>query len=542
MEITDRSEFIKEFTKQANVLTPGPEELRKMAERCGIKTERGNYSFSTTVRNRSAPLTVYIGGTQVKQSSLTKRQEEIIRNAPSTIKKLYEYMKTAPFVYVRRTMGQNPLFSPRCALYVSIQRPDSVRLPYMWSKTMFEDEVGKGPIFNIIYIPEWQEADRQILVFPDEGVTYILGTDYLGEAKKGFLRLAMYHAKKQGLLGLHAGSKIIKAKDKKGKLKRYGMILFGLTATGKTTHACHDHELTGEGEGIEVVQDDVIFWREDGSALGSENGPYIKTEGLNKDIQPILYHAVNQKDAVLENVFVDHVGKIVFDDLTLTGNGRAVVTRKDLLGKASKSIDLPPIKELDGLIVAFITRRNTVLPIASKLDPEQAVAAFMLGESTESSGGDPKRAGESVRVVGTNPFMIGDEAEEGNIFYKFVKKNPKTQCYLLNTGGVGEIIEETEDGVKVVKQKVTRVEIPEMAAIIRGIARGTIEWVKEPYFNTMVPKEVEGIDMKRFDLSNFYSPEQIEIYINRLKKERLEYLKGFENLDPKVVDAVRNRG
>lgn len=91
----------------------------------------------------------------------------------------------------------------------------------------------------------------------------------------------------------------------------------------------------------------------------------------------------------------------------------------------------------------FITRRNTIVPIVSKLTPEQA-AAFMLGESIETTASDPCRAGESVRVVGTNPFIIGDETKEGHIFYRLLKRNgDKIQCYLLNTGGVGEIIEET---------------------------------------------------------------------------------------------------
>ena len=73
---------------------------------------------------------------------------------------------------------------------------------------------------------------------------------------------------------------------------------------------------------------------------------------------------------------------------------------------------------------------------------------------------------------------------------------------IINTGGVGEIREETEEGIKVVKQKVTREEIPEMSVIIRGIARGNIEWEDEPYFGVRVPKKVEGVDMTKFDLDS----------------------------------------
>ena len=126
-------------------------------------------------------------------------------------------------------------------------------------------------------------------------VTYVLGSDYYGEAKKGFLRMAMWHAKQQGMLGLHAGTKILRARDKDGKLRRLGMIIFGLTATGKTTHACHNHGLSLDGEGVEIVQDDVVFWRRDGSALGTEKGFYIKTEGLDPNVQPLLHDAATPK-------------------------------------------------------------------------------------------------------------------------------------------------------------------------------------------------------------------------------------------------------
>ena len=95
----------------------------------------------------------------------------------------------------------------------------------------------------------------------------------------------------------------------------------------------------------------------------------------------------------------------------------------------------------------------TVLPFISKLTPEQAAATFMLGESVETSAGDPTRAGESVRVVGTNPFLLGSPSDEGNWVYDFVSSNQdKVHCYLLNTGGVGEIFHRDDNGKIVVDQ------------------------------------------------------------------------------------------
>jgi phosphoenolpyruvate carboxykinase (ATP) len=533
-------ETVKNLYDAENVARPSPLELRRTAEQYGVRTVYGNYNFVSTVKNRSAWLTVYIGSPKVLQRELNQKQREILRGAPKTVELVHRYLKRTPIVCVERTMGDNPYFNPRCTLYVSVHRKEMIRLAYMVGQTLFPLREGApGPEFYLLYIPEWQEKDRQILVFPEIGVTYVLGSDYYGEAKKGFLRMAMWAAKQEEMLGVHAGAKIVKAKDTKtGKIKRYGMLLFGLSATGKTTHACHNHGLLEDGEGQEIVQDDVVFIRSNGSALGSERGFYLKTGYLDPKVQPIIYRAAISHNTIFENVMVDYLGNVHFDDITLTENGRAIIQRDDLGADKSEGVNLPPLDELDGMIIIFITRRNTVVPIASKLTIEQAAAAFMLGESVETSAGDPRRAGESVREVGTNPFIVGDEAYEGNWFYDFLRRhNGKVECYLLNTGGVGEIIEEGDGGNKILRQSALRVEITEMASIIRGIVRNSVEWSRDPNFGTLIPRNVNGVQMTKFDLSNFYSSEKINAYVSKLKAERHEWLKKFKNLNPAIRNA-----
>jgi len=538
---TDVIKAVEMLPSRPNVARPSPEEIRSEAENYGRKTNFGNYHFVSSVKNRSAALTVYLGSRDVEQKKLNDHQKHIIRNLPSTLAKLHEYLKHAPLVRVKRFMGRNRHFVPQCKLYMSVYRKDSIRLPYFFSGAMYEEATGAGPDLSLVYIPEWLETNRQILVFPREGITYVLGTDYYGEVKKGFLRMAMWQAKQQNMLGIHAGTKLLIAKDKNGKLRRYGVMLFGLTATGKTTHSCHDHGLTAKGESARVLQDDVVFLCKDGTAYGTERGYYVKTEGLDPETQPALYRACTSTNALLENVMVDFEGNVHFDEDCLTGNGRVMVRREDLGREViARGLDLPALNGLDGMIIAFITRRNTVVPIASKLTPEQAAGAFMLGESIETSGSDPRKAGQSVRVVGTNPFLIGDEAEEGDWFYNFVKTHEdKVQCYLLNTGGIGEIRVVGKDGIPIVKQGVTRVMIEEMASIIRGIARGTIEWTDDPLWKVQVPKKVDGMDISRFGLNRFYLPRTVEKYSTELKRERIEYLERFPGLDAAVTKAYK---
>jgi len=89
----------------------------------------------------------------------------------------------------------------------------------------------------------------------------------------------------------------------------------------------------------------------------------------------------------------------------------------------------------------------------------------MLGESIITSAADPTKAGQSVREVGTNPFIVGSEGEEGNLFYRIIRKNPSVQCFLLNTGGFGG----------------QKIRIQDSAAFIREIARSRVEWRKDEY-------------------------------------------------------------
>ena len=533
-------DFVKSLPEHGNVRTVSINELDAEAFKHGRTTSTGGRSFYSNVRNRSAGVAVVFGSDRVATKSFNTAQQRISENREKTLEAVREYLLRAPLIRVQRTIGDNTEFNPKCNLFLSVQRSDNARQACLWSHTLRDyDPSSPGPELYEICIPEWPEEDRQVLVFPEENLTVILGIDYVGEVKMGFLRMAMWDAKEEGLLSLHAGSKVVTAQQPDGDFRRYGMLFFGLSGTGKTTHACHGHGMDASGEVMDILQDDIVALGQDGRALGTERGFYLKTEGMNAESQSLIYNALRSPEALFENVLLTHDGEIDYADLSLGGNGRAVIPRTSFGEYVGGDINLPSLDQLDGMVVAFITRRMTVLPMVSRLSPEQAAAAFMLGESVETSAGDPRRAGESVRVVGTNPFLIGSEAEEGNWFYDFLKNNgDKVQCYLLNTGGVGEILERDEQGRAKVQQPVTRVPIPEMSAMIRGILRNSLEWGEDSLFGTEVPVSVEGVDIGKYDLTNFYSPQQIQEYATRLREERREHLARFSGLNPKIVEAV----
>jgi len=409
-------------------------------------------------------------------------------------------------VCLDRQLGRHPDNTYVCRYYVPAEYS---RIALAWANLFEPAPADAEPDFVTVQVPDTDEV--AIRVLPEEGFTAVLGTDYTGEAKKSFLRLFMFDAKQQGGLGLHAGTKRVRLQtDQNEGLETVGQVFLGLSGTGKSTLTAHDLGLE-DPEDATMLQDDVCALREDGTVAGSEGeGLFIKTIGLDADEQPDLYEAATRESAVLDNVDVADDGTVDFHSDAHTANARAVV-RREHLPSADEEIDLPSVDQ-----VFFITR-NPAMPLLAKLSPEEAAAAFMLGESVQTSAGDPSSAGEAIRVVGTNPFIVGSEGEEGNRFRDLVA-DLDAEAYLLNTGTVGD----------------RDIGVDDTVALLRAVSRGRVDWTDDATTGLTVPDAVPDLDVSRFDVSE--ALDDADERIADLRAERREYLAEFEDLD----DAIRN--
>jgi phosphoenolpyruvate carboxykinase (ATP) len=549
------AEELAKVLKGPNIRTVDMKWLEPRAKSVGIRTRYGSYGWRSAISSRIAPKTVYLGGEAVRQSRLSADQQNLIAAAPGELEKVLHLLRTMPIVHLRRRMGENDRYNPICNLYLSEADVINYRLGYMWGMTMFKPEKRPGPEFTMIHIPEEHPLRQQVLVLPEQNINIALGTDYMGEDKKGFLRQAMWAADREGMLGLHAGTKIVTARGADGKLKTYGVFLFGLSATGKSTWSCHqlglDHK---KGEKTLVTQDDICFLCRDGSALGSENNFFVKTD-VEQQFQEAMYNALIDKTALYENVMIKADGEVDFLDESLTANGRAVAQRRKMYVQIkgrkvdiwSKTVNLPPLEELDGLIFAFITRRNTIMTFAQELTPEQAVLAYLWGESTHSYASQPLKAGESVRITGTDPFIVGSRAMKVNRLYDILMTlnsdfPGKLKCMQYNTGGMGEIIETLEENGRKSKRlvrKVKRVPIDLMARIQRGDLRGANTYAKGR-LGTRAITHAEGDPLDDWDAKRFYSEEQIEAYVTDLVAGRRAFTEEIaeEGLREEVLRAA----
>jgi phosphoenolpyruvate carboxykinase (ATP) len=488
------------------------EDLRALARAGERTTEYGSPVYSTRIKNRSAKKT-YV----VADGVLVGVMQQAIEpsKALEKIREVQDALSKMDLIQVDRRMGMSHEVPIHCRLFVP---KEYARIAYMWHNMLFPSNSTQEPDFVSVYVPDWPET----LIFCDvrQGYTYILGTDYPGEAKKSMLRQAMYWIKRKGGLGLHAGSKILRVIGPDGELRDVGFLLFGLSGTGKTTLTLHDHGLV-EPEKAIIKQDDVVLLTRDGRAFGTEDGFYIKTEGLEPS-QTVLWGAATHPTAAYENIKVLDDGKVDFLDTSLTSNGRGVVLRRYIRGTGD-GIDLEKANK-----IVFITRRNDVVPVCAKLTSEQAAAYFMLGESIETSAGDPTKAGQAKREVGTNPFIVGQEAEEGNRLLRILRENPDMQAYILNTGSIG-----ARDGSA--GEKIT---IKISTEIMKQIAKEGIRWEKDPDWGYQVPKDVPGIDLVPYDARKHYTPAEYGALVDKLRAERREWLAKFPGLDPVIPKAV----
>jgi phosphoenolpyruvate carboxykinase (ATP) len=321
-----------------------------------------------------------------------------------------------------------------------------------------------------------------------------------------------------GGLALHAGCKVIPVDDR----NRVALII-GLSGTGKTTTTFTKQNNSSP------VQDDFVALMPGGKIYATENGCFAKTFGLNEKDEPTIYHACTTTHAYLENVSQNESGELDFYDSSYTQNGRAVVRMQDIAG----AMDAREIKSADFLLI--LNRNDNIIPGVAKLNRHQAAAYFMLGETRGTSAGGAAEAGKFLRVPGTNPFFPLKHAQQGNRFWELLESSPM-EVYLMNTGRVGGTDED---------ERSKKVRIQHSSAIVKGIAEGTINWEPDDDFGYLIAAQIPGMNREDDDIlqpRKLYErqvrADEYNQIVDRLKRERREYIAKWEGLNPEISQAV----
>lgn len=354
-------------------------------------------------------------------------------------------------------------------------------------------------------------------------VKIIRNSNYLGEWKKGIFAGEDQNAKQNGnSIFLHTGCRQDYLETSHGDYKIQNSLFVALSANGKTSLTCKVFARKGK-EKSWLIQDDGGTLNRDGSFNGFElGGVFVKTDGINPHDQIETYYGALKKKTYLENVYVDEEGEFDFYNIERTSNGRAVIKRKDFM-HASQDIN---VERIDNL---FIITRGNIIPAIAKLTPEQATAFMVLGQSMESSAGDPTQAGKIKNEFFYDPFVAGNRIDHANLFYDILRDNPQIKCYLLNTGGIGEGYNYHD------------ITLQDTVGILDSTLRGGLEdWIESKKTGLIVPKSVRLVDSILLHPEKLYSFSEFEKRQKALDKQRAEILEKYSGLDKKVKVIFQN--
>jgi phosphoenolpyruvate carboxykinase (ATP) len=251
--------------------------------------------------------------------------------------------------------------------------------------------------------------------------------------------------------------------------------------------------------------------------LGFEpGGLFIKTDAINPGEQIEAYYACLKRGTFMENVYVEKDGTLDFYNMEMTSNGRAVVERRDFM-HAGNDINAPRVDNL------FIITRGSIIPAVAKLTHEQAAAFMVLGQSMESSAGDPTQAGKIKYEFFYDPFIAGNCTEHANLFYDLLKNNSHINCFLLNTGWVGE------------GEHFRDINLVDTMGILDSVFRGGLEdWMLSDGTGLTVPRSVRAVDSILFHPAKLYLHAEFEKQQKILDKQRAEFLDRYPGLHPKI--------
>ena len=491
------------------------DELRALSEKQpnAHLTEFGSLDIITTVTSRSTNETVIV----------SDRPEDHL--CPTITRQAYDdvaaaqdrHLEDADLVVLDGYIGDHPDGAMATRLIVE---KSNANLAGMQQHLYFPAGDGFEPELTVIYTPNLPatgyQNERLVTVDLEAGVTRVLNSDYFGDSKMGGIRMWDAEMYRRGGLAFHSGLKVMDLGDGPRVL-----LIVGLSGTGKTTTTFSEPEVSRPS------QDDFVALLPDGRVFGTEAGTFAKVYGLTPTSEPGIWPGAIAPDTYLENVAIDSSGKVDFGDKRHTENTRAIIAGSHLPGF------LPPANIERADYILLLTRNENVVPAVSKLDREQAAAAFMLGESQGTSAGGASEAGKFLRIPGTNPFFAYRDDWQGNRFYELLQQVP-LEVYLLNTGRVGG--PEGDERSKNVSPEHT-------SAVVRGIISGSIQWDNDPTFGTLVASSVPGIDdiellqpwrlYERQDRTTEYQG-----FVEGLREQRSAHLDRYDQLHPSICDAV----
>ena len=396
----------------------------------------------------------------------------------------------------------------------------------LFARNMFrryenDEELAKHKTdFTIIQMPNFH-ADREVdctnsevfilLNFANK-LVLIGGTSYAGEIKKSVFTIMNYLMPLRGVMSMHCSANVGKDNDV--------ALFFGLSGTGKTTLSADPNR--------KLIGDDEHGWSDDG-VFNYEGGCYAKVIKLSAEAEPEIYECTRKFGTVLENVQIDaHSRRLDLDDETFTENTRAAYPLTHLSNIVEEGKAGHPKN-----IIMLTADAFGVLPPISKLTTEQAMYHFISGYTAKVAGTE-KGVTEPKATFSTcfgAPFMALHPSVYANLLGdKIVKHN--VNCWLVNTGWTGGAY-----GVG------SRMKIKYTRAMLTAALEGKldiVEYVKDPFFNLMVPQSCPDVPNEVLNPKNTWTDKKA--YDEQAKKLANMFVENFKEYSEGTSEAIKNAG
>jgi phosphoenolpyruvate carboxykinase (ATP) len=323
-----------------------------------------------------------------------------------------------------------------------------------------------APGFHAIPEEDGTNSETFIILNLDKKIILIGGTSYAGEIKKSIFSVLNYLLPQQDVMTMHCSANVGDAGDV--------ALFFGLSGTGKTTLSS-DPERT-------LIGDDEHGWGDDG-VFNFEGGSYAKVIRLDKDLEPLIWHATRHFGTILENVTIDpRTRRVDFEDTSLTENTRAAYPIGFLDRYVSSGRGDHPKN------VFFLTADAFgVMPPISRLTRQQAMYYFLSGYTSKLAGTE-KGVGSEPQATFSPCFGAPFLPLRPTVYAKLLGKKLEqhgVKVWLINTGWTGGPY-----GVG------NRINLPYTRAMVRAVFNGDLDDVpmrEDPYFHVSVPKDVPDV-------------------------------------------------
>jgi phosphoenolpyruvate carboxykinase (ATP) len=544
---------------------PTQENLREIALEQGENVFRsacGNLNKITREKSRKAELTYIIGNEGDKQKysgKLISREK-----ADSLIAVQRKYIeKKGSLICIEGYLGLGKRAVPVEWLYT----PESANVAGMQQILAFSRESVEGkahlaklfdPQFRLVFtggcaLPD-MPGKLAIVVDLANYITYVIGSDYFGESKKGALRMLCDYAYKQGGLVMHAGAKEVKEGS-----KTTSMAVMGLSGTGKTTTT-----FSKQGDFVAPVQDDMITLWPSGEYSVTENGCFAKTWDLKPETEPAIYYGTVDAKAWCENVYMDKAGNYDFGKGVLTAdevkfhrsvlistvschpqdvdayiqgkvmandvvnengvpkdgwdfvgwsqNGRSIIPLASIENAADLT-RLTPIRSL-GILNRDEGKMAATPGLVKFKNVRQAAVYIMLGETSKTSAAGKERG--KTRSPFTQPFFPLSHGLQPKRFANLAATMPALQLWLMNTGYVGGDDRDVKSG------RGYKVKIKHSSLMLEALLKDEIVWKEDPDFHYLI------VDVESPANRNLLEAVPREILNPRLFFEKNDQIKGYQ--------------